>query len=522
MVSLDPDLTDVAECYAAKTRRSLGTFQDIDSASVVVGTWRRVDSPLLDRLYYEKRPHAPGLVLGHDREDCVRQAMLRSAASAMTPAGTKRPLRLVPDDACVSRPQELDEGAEAEKMRSTIGGSRLLALLSHSDGVDAFLGGQLTLCPEPWKSERRLDASTPPCVASETCLRASLPLADTRLANHLIPTRDVAAAALVLDVCNGFLVANGAVSGGLATGLAGNPAIGLVIMPWDLVRTRPSISSDLVELLRHGVPTGRAVAWHNSSEIARHWGHRFLIIGDPACTFGEPSQRLEETSVARRRAGPRLAAPGPPSPFTARLAAFLAGRAERIGHGLKQYAGLAPAERDAFRQLVLGAFEREGTLEDYWIHESTDVATWTLDECPHCRTVLRSGHYDTRHGPRVLMRCPACVHTVLDAPAATKCRLVAGERELVLTEEPFVGDWTAKVYLRSHRHSRSWIWPGGAPRTLRAGVPDDVPDGIHKFRIFAMDDRLEMCMFGATVRKLNGKVVWPYVVTSGTDAGCTS
>jgi len=295
VVGLGLEAKAAGELYAHLTSR---TYQhksrseeifDDAPPDILVTTWPNITSSVLQWLYSGERRSAPGIVCAGNPEELRRQVLLAAISSTASPSDHGPAWTGVsPTSECgvgsTGLLQILGKAAPASVVRAAMGaGAGVLAVSSHSDGVDVFLGQSLALCPfdrEVADADRR---RAPSCCVRGICHRYSQPTEQIRGTDLVISPDEVRARIALFDVCYGTLAADSIIDSRWALGprLVANDGIGSFVTTWELALLDPGKLEALVEDLREGATIGAAVGRFNRSAVSRRTATRLCIFGDP-------------------------------------------------------------------------------------------------------------------------------------------------------------------------------------------------------------------------------------------------
>jgi hypothetical protein len=478
-----------AELYGHLTSRSVrlveGTAEStagLGFASVVVTTTERLTYELLERLSARPPGHnLAGIVVAAGAEALHRQVLLRSAASALM--GPLRQARIdVAPTFQLRRGRKrvtraIGEGAPAGLVREALGaGAGLLNLMTHSDGVDACLGGSTTLCPieatPDWSS-----GPAPMCVVRGICHRHSMSLTEATLASFLIRPRDVSARLLVFHTCKGILAADSLVDphSGLLPRLLDQPRIGAVVTTWEMTLMVQQDLDRVAAPLQQGLPVGEALARFLNVRPVRRRNLRMCLFGDPRLRLPASSRITSRTAPTRRDSGDR-----------AFLEAYLHHQrssrlpnATRLIQEVARYLAkrrrLRPAtdtEGGPTREAILNLFCRFGsTPSSDWNQFARIVASVpSPSPCPQCGALTQTWtmRISGPKGPRRRMvNCPRCgfIH---DSPADYPHLELRLQGQVLRLAGPRPrGTWSARVMIdpnlaTGELPARRWLdWPAG-------------------------------------------------------------
>lgn len=493
----------------AEPLADLGELRDHGPFEVLVTRTRHVDDALCEALHGEGAPDwdvAPGVICGRSEAELRTQVLLRSAARAFEPAG-----QVVRVDAELARPPSirpragagervLFAGASPTQIRAALGeGAGLLRVVTHSDGIDAYLAPGLTLCPLPAARGDRL--RSPRCVETGWCHRADASVTAARARDELLPPTALAARLLIWHVCFGLMPAEGPLARvvdrdwGLLPQLLENPRVGALLTTWG-IEAGDSAPLALLAELAAGKPVGVALRAQLRENAATGKGPPFVLIGDP-----DVRVPIERPLMPSPRSGPRRAGVDV-LPDGRRPLEFLSStilqqvrrdtRAEETGRPALR--ALAAWRRDELLPTVgravvvrhLLTHNRMFALD--WVPLARHAGRLPREVCRACGRARWAQRLIAHGGvARRFATCPGC-GIVEDAPEESRLalRVVAGGFELdgPLLSGAFAGGLMLDGAVRSDL--RSFDWPqtrDGAP-ARRFEPPEPWPVG--PFRAIAV------------------------------------
>jgi hypothetical protein len=315
VVALGPDAESAALLHAHLTRRRFRTALNLDALtkeerpSVVVMTPKYLSAELLEWLYNHSNHSAPGIICGVSGSRLRRQVLVRAAAATLC-----GPLDIVQSDifptlsiAAIRGPKSEVLGAQASvsERREALGrGAGVLTIMTHSDGVDAFLGTDLTLCGMDQMVNDTSLPDAPRCRLTAFCHRHEIPVSRAVNSAAVLPPEQIAARVFVWDVCFGVMPTGSAVDArwGIGVRLLDSAGIGAILTTWQIVLSSPEHASRLSHAIASGVPVGIAVARFNASRASRERHHRMCLLGDPRVRLpAAPVQQRAPTRPNRFR-----------------------------------------------------------------------------------------------------------------------------------------------------------------------------------------------------------------------------
>jgi hypothetical protein len=527
VVGLGPESESAAVLYAHLTRRRSRSVRDLDALkrrgrpSVLVATPARLTHELLEWLYGGSDESAPGIICGDAGAPLRRQVLLRAAAAALCGPVDVLRSNVFPT---LSMGTIRERGCEvlgaqssaAERHRALEGGAGVLTVMTHSDGVDAFMGADLTLCAMSGAANDRANLSTAPrCRLTGFCHRHEMPVSEARKSGALFAPEKIAARVFVWDVCFGVMPTHSFVDPrwGIGRRLLDSASVGAIVTTWRIVLDSPDQIARLSDTLASGAPVGTAVARFNASRIPRGRRHRLCLLGDPRV-------RVPVTPVrARLAAGPmprRTAADDGRLAQAALLRLSMVDAKERAPRGprsvlpakalesVEAYEGAAArgapvddVERehgDDMRTAVLDYAMARGKLLEAWMPFVRDFRAAKSRGCPVCGRRADTVHA-TLQPPRIYTRrlvlCPIC-GVMEDAPTTSRIRMdLVGKRVRLEGALPR-HRWAAGVLVQSSYQSDALQvkWPAANDGTPAPAVdlPDRWPPGPLRLSAFVVWD----------------------------------
>ncbi|SDB58834.1 hypothetical protein [Bauldia litoralis] len=418
-----PSLLSVAEAYARLTGRKADIVAEPASAmrdpgfAVLVMEPEQVTPEVLETLFsapfLESRTFSPGLVLADKGPEGRARALQHAVAlrfSAHSPAG--RRVALFPlDELGFTRRDDgsvIAGGGCYGKISTALTrqANALVSILSHSDGIDMFLGpGQAACGWHSWTEISEIGAR-PRCLIRGICHRLDRPIDEPRFGDAIVDPSRWHARVLFLDICFG-LPATGELFDrrfSIFDAILRGGRVGALVTNFELAFTGLAISEAVSEALASGEPIGKAIRNVTCSPSARRLNRRFALIGDPALTSKVGSPQLlprPDYSV------------GPYSPVSPEIGALRF----CLHVGGKPDLALQPgsSERD---DAIIGWLCRRGKIFDLWTSLSQVFCSAEQFQCALCGragAVFRSST-NAPHLPRHLLLCVEC-GAVADSPA---------------------------------------------------------------------------------------------------------
>lgn len=513
----DAAVCEMARLYAHLTGRAYmpDGLADLPGDAVVVTTFAGLTSDLLASLYSNGNAGAaPGLICATDAAGLRRQVLVRAISAVFPDLDADLPWTAIfPVEAVGARRRGdlrvLDGASPAAEVRDAITArSGLLAIATHSDGVDAMLAPSLVLCGiSAGQLATPLDRE-PSCLVSNHCHRFGVPVAGVAELGATVTPADIATHVMVFDTCFGTLAADAPITieRGLGRQLVENLGIGALATTWELTILDPDKLQGLVADLRGGMRLGQAVARFNRSAVARRHAARLALFGDPRMRFTPRAAEI------RKGVEPVAASPAPSPAMLQELAFSRAcleqGVADLSGQLASCGADTAPVRRQlamavhtlgmlrrfelaCWRGVVDGesaATLRRALVEDAFVRRPfddwktfADKTDWSQCHCAGCGAPSWAGVLGVRVpgvSRRRVVLCPRCnlsedmpahVHINLRFDATTgMCRLAG---------KPPERDWSAALIVRTRNetHDRMWEWPaapdGGPAEEMQMSEP---------------------------------------------------
>ncbi len=345
VVALGPGLQEEARLYAHLTgRRDGGIVRDaaevigLGNVDVIVTLREHIDDALLERLYSgdEDRP-AVGLVFAEDASKLRVQVLARSAAAVIaTPIAIRRldmvasagvaVTDIAPDWRLVGGKSSAP--AVRDALADAVG---VLSVVTHSNGVDAFLSEEVVLCPMDQDVGDAWDrALAPTCKTNGYCFRKKVDIREALASGQLLAPSELRARVLVAGICFGLRPppSTNAPLWSLSRRFVEDLRVGALVAGWEIVTGTHLATDVLTADLSAGEAVGIALGRHNRRQAADRL-FRMALVGDPRCTPSTRAPRLELATISV-----------PPDDATLATTRFA-----QLGF-LRALATLAPAERE--------------------------------------------------------------------------------------------------------------------------------------------------------------------------------
>jgi hypothetical protein len=312
VVGLGGEVEAVARLYAHLTgrlfRRAPTPAEAVKCAMVrvIVHLAPSVPFQLLDEIARGKLNARIGLLWASDLDDLRRQVLVRSAAVKLTPTLKGRAVLFSPT---VGRTVSLRIGeleirgaADSQEDIDEIADSAVLAVTTHSDGIDAMLGPKLTLCGLKGSSRlAELSGPKPRCVLTKECHRQAMSFDEAMSSARLVPPGRLAGRVLIWNSCFGIMTQLESVrdAWGLLPRILESPRIGSLVVLRAVVNTSTAAVIPLVADLQGGRPVGPTLeSWKDvlvgsPSELV---GDRMFIFGDPE-VVANPTTVSDESAI---------------------------------------------------------------------------------------------------------------------------------------------------------------------------------------------------------------------------------
>lgn len=455
------------------------------SLAVVVACWKDLTFTLLEAVSAPPGRTVIGLIVSPGSgAELFRQALVRSAAS-----------RLGPSQDCRVVEANFLGGLRAAKSTQVFealgAGAGVLNLITHSDGIDAYLGDELVLCPfYRYPAVATLDRA-PHCYTSGFCHRREKRVEEAGRRGELIDPKSIRARLLVWNSCQGIRIDRGRVDAlwGLAPILLGSATLGGLILTYSPILLAKNSCDGLLHRLEQGVDAGEALATFLGSPPATRLGYRSVLFGDPRLVplgerAGEVRPEVVEPEIPARPAGSydigserwagiefmRLC-------LTTTLASdgskrFHQAAAETL-KALNEYESLEMGKDcgdadPAAGQLALlrESFLRYCLVRDALYQDWLGAAIWETTahgvcRCGACATPLTEHRGVLRTpggGERKLRICPVC-QVVGDLPDGVDLSLVLNESSVRIEGELPEDDWVAGIVTNRLGLRDVFHWP---------------------------------------------------------------
>jgi hypothetical protein len=533
----------LTQLYAHLTGRSalfcadgeVSTLADHTRVLITRPAWLSPDRALA--CHAKSQAHDFGIIMADDCAELLTQVLLRSAALALSDAD-KQPdvffAPTLPGGKVVTRKATLLGGktSRQEIADALTAGAGTLAINTHGDGVDAFLG-PLTLCPMDG-SHRELGLNrAPTCLITGQCYRHGLPVTEVHRELAISPDA-LSARVLILGLCWGINLEPALISQrfGYLRRFLLSGGVGAILAPWSLVMSGPPELARVFDAVSKGMTIGAAARAAAKWRPPERGGVRFLLFGDPrARAHGRETEVVAAgaTSDARRRAPARtdhvgdsadlddarflmahleeleptraVQAPSsePPSEPDQRHAEAMSAlrryvQTSYLGKSVEEGAPLG-AE---LRKCVLRFLAAGGTLpSSIWLAFAKELSVRPApDRCFVCASPVDHHHVELRTGmTRVLANCPQCgmIFDQKQDRASPRIELVGNRVLLTLPSGRPSSYWSGRLAVEPDEKpfARQYDWPAqdsGAPaEALELGAGMELRDGFSYLALFWME-----------------------------------
>jgi hypothetical protein len=300
VIALEPEAGPSARLYAHLSGRHYAGEAGArpirsEATAVAVGTYASWSNDLWRWLVNPAAQDAvTGLVIGNDVEALTRQVVLRAAALFLSGVPlihrvaflAHLPVGVLVDDSdvVVGRQASAQEAREAIALASE--GPSALAIVGHSDGIDAQVTDHLVMCPLLDAEPRYASNTAMDCLRSGHCYRTDRPRSIADGDGRLISPTRFEAALLVHDSCGVLPTANIRVEPRVSLGarLIEDCIAGALLVNADMSIGNVTRAARLLQDIAAGTPLGRAVGRFNAANTTLA-SRRLVLIGDPAIRF---------------------------------------------------------------------------------------------------------------------------------------------------------------------------------------------------------------------------------------------
>jgi hypothetical protein len=516
VVALGLDAEEPGRLYAHLSVRTFRLARTLDALvdralpAVVVTTPDHLTIELLDALYPESARQAPGIVCGEPGPALRRQVLLRSAAAALGGPVSGPRVDFFPtiglDVMRAGHHEVLGGRASVAARRDALTrGAGVVAVMTHCDGVDAFLGEGLAVCAMDRVPPNANERFAPRCRITGLCHRHERTMADAYDSAAILTPEAIAARVLVWDVCFGVMPIGSTVDPGWGIGarLVDSAAVGAILTTWQIVLSSPEHSARMSRDVARGVPVGRVLARFNRSQTSRERRHRMCLLGDPRVRLPRRDSPLAQPASERTRATRRVRPPASSETLLLRLCMSeaaardpgktVSAAAQRAREAIERVewdtwkgapgGGLSGPLGNAMRAEVLEYAYCRGKLLEAWMPYARSlraVARSTCTACGRPTDVIKATMRPPGVADRRISICPLC-GVVEDVPLSFDLRIELSGLAVKVHGQMPRHCWTGGVLLASSLqadHVRV-AWPRDldqAPSTA-ADLPSRWPIG---------------------------------------------
>jgi hypothetical protein len=296
VASIGDETSAYAELYASLTGRescSLDWKRPAlsDAVKVIVLPFERWTSDLI-ALLQEAATHSAqsiGILMASSPEALLEQVLCR-AAVAQGPLPSRAQLTYVMAEGkfgLVEQDGSAALGAEASRgqvLQALAGGSDILFVYGHSDGLDMQISGGQIICG--YRTDRHSGSAgrLPACLENGACLRLEGKSVDEAwLADRLIAPQDLSAKIIFYESCCVVEPVSPLYDPSvmLSTALLTQAVCGASIACDDICISNPRCRAIVARELRRSAPVGTIVGSLNAMEEMRELGRYFFLFGDP-------------------------------------------------------------------------------------------------------------------------------------------------------------------------------------------------------------------------------------------------
>lgn len=462
VIGIGSEAIAASKLYAHLTGRPYRSCTSVNDVSascddVVICNTSELTAHLMYNLYVQRDPAvSPGLIFAPTKQG-LEELCFKQAAKLHTPRTQPKRVFLHPlldypaiergVDMFLSGMQPLDRIMAGLSTRASI-----LSIFAHSDGIDLQLANRTYLCPffDPASRIPSMDAaqSGPRCQVLGECTKAPHnPDMPTALREEwIVPLQTLRADIGIVIGCSVVRLQDGMIdsSYNLAGGILRQADFGAVVTTWrgDFARQDGAQVNSLINDLCSGMRVGRAVAAFNNSQIARDYGLKLCVLGDP-CYSIQPDAaftRLPEPKTASLAKGRERSFSSLPSERV--LVAEAINRSLHMNPAFDHVQGQALASKlscsgpqtgtagegaldRSLDVALLDFLSRAPWLSAFFI-DFTEVGNSTEHSvCPVCSAPARSCDFSfPMHaaGARHIIRCASC-GDILDAPCEWRLAL---------------------------------------------------------------------------------------------------
>ncbi|KZR75466.1 hypothetical protein [Prochlorococcus marinus] len=283
--------------YSHLTNRNVCLIKDIPQdykgrrPEVIVTTIEYIDSILLEFAAINQEKAIIGLVASEKKEDLYLRVLVSSAAAKLCgPVNDNNliiDIRPLEKKGIIKKKNKIIAGSLVinAELRSIINkGAPIVTLLSHSDGIDAFMGNAI-LCTQKDVYNHKSNENIPLCLEKGYCHRIGANIEEALLDEQLIDTSILRGRVLVLGICSGLLLPGSLADPrfGIAIRLNENYKIGAFITCWSIVPANAATFETISTELSNSLSVGKALdRVQKRNTFYPSILHRLVLFGDPA------------------------------------------------------------------------------------------------------------------------------------------------------------------------------------------------------------------------------------------------
>jgi hypothetical protein len=491
------ELDGLGLLYAHLTGRSfVGRCDNADDlyalgADIVILLYESLSIEFIESLSGTRETYPTvGLIAASSLISLRRQVLLRAAALKLSANQCARILEFRAHQAASTSNDltvvQIDKGTDPKVSRKLLSeGREVVAILSHSDGIDMYIAPGLTLCGMDRYDGRDAASKRPSCAITGQCYRWPTPLTEIRQAPWFVSPDEPAAGILLLNVCSGYLASGAAVDNrwGYLRGLLDRSVTGAIVTTWQIVITDSEGFDRVLYSLRRGTTIGKTIYRHNQTRQAKTFAHAYCLFGDPQLRF-KRDLNLVPTRSPRRLATVRMQAVQcamaflrgciteplvPVRPSETILSNSAVDALDRLDIILSRRPPEARVSRAIgqvrMRALNFFLMRTDPYLAHYWGHRARahrlgrrDIICTSCGTCVHRITAIPRSVAGFR---RQLTICPRC-GIIGDTPLGIRLSLAVEKTGLLRLDGDLpIGDWLGaiRVLPRSCRQISVYEWP---------------------------------------------------------------
>lgn len=489
----------------------------------------KLDSELLIKL--QGKESIPGLLVVNDNTSIRKQLLLSSAALHLNTLDPKSKNNIISFDgqsdhnlSDYKNIQYFNRLSSSNLVKNAfLNGSNCITIKSHSDGIDSFLGEDLTICPltDELLKLGKTNKKSIYCIETGKCYRHMLPTEDAIKSNLTLSCNKIRTKILILTICHGILGKKGLYDPifSLFDQILARGIVGSILIPWGVVGTTNNTITNLLNTLESKKILGRSVSLHNISSIKNSSRVLYLLFGDNRITLKESNSAAFKPLKRRNLPSQKKQNDNYDSVGAAFLGSFLSNASSVKDRHLSELALKAlegvtlyrhvgsngiPVEDqenkigEVMRGAVLDYIAAQGVMISHsWVSLVEYRSIQRKDYCISCHALVDeevSQFHDITLSPRAVSYCRNC-GIIKDAPFKSNIKITKKGNYLHLKNCVVRGEWAAIGHINCQDESlnTSFLWPTGSnglPKEkikLRMKVP---PGGI--YFSFAIIDRASL------------------------------